>query len=106
MGKRWQMPTMAVKYGTREKEPVAKGHIAIYAGKDGSRFVVPLSYLRHPIFRCLLNMAEEEFGFSQQGGLTIPCEASFLRKSIDQVRGKLAPQEYCSCAELLQIGFR
>ncbi|CAN6480820.1 unnamed protein product [Victoria cruziana] len=90
-GKRRQMPVMAAKSGKKEKEPVTKGHIAIYAGKDGGRFVVPLSYLSHPIFRCLLNMAEEEFGFSQQGGLTIPCEASFLRKSIDQVRYRSDP---------------
>ncbi|KAI3855444.1 hypothetical protein MKX03_025402 [Papaver bracteatum] len=44
------------------------------------RFVVPVSYLNHPIFQDLLSRAEEEFGFDHpMGGLTILCkEASFI----------------------------
>ncbi|KAH9657233.1 SAUR-like auxin-responsive protein family [Citrus sinensis] len=39
-----------------------------------SRFVVPVSYLKHPSFQKLLSQAEEEFGFHHPlGGLTIPC---------------------------------
>ncbi|KAI3846863.1 hypothetical protein MKW92_040729 [Papaver armeniacum] len=44
------------------------------------RFVVPVSYLNHPMFQDLLSSAEEEFGFDHpMGGLTIPCkQASFI----------------------------
>ncbi|KAF5185718.1 Auxin-responsive protein saur21 [Thalictrum thalictroides] len=60
---------------------VPKGHIAVYVGENEKRrFVVPISYLTHPLFQDLLNQAEEEFGFNHpMGGLTIPCdEDSFI----------------------------
>ncbi|PIA56051.1 hypothetical protein AQUCO_00700408v1 [Aquilegia coerulea] len=54
---------------------VPKGHIAIYVGENQmKRFVVPISYLNHPLFQDLLNQTEEEFGYDHpMGGLTIPC---------------------------------
>ncbi|CAI0438330.1 unnamed protein product [Linum tenue] len=44
------------------------------------RFVVPISYVNHPMFGELLDMAEAEFGFNHpMGALTLPCdEDSFL----------------------------
>ncbi|XP_050226241.1 auxin-responsive protein SAUR36 [Mercurialis annua] len=54
-----------------------KGHFAVYT-KEGKRFVVPVEYLNHPIFRVLLEMAEDEFGTRAQGPLQVPCEEEFL----------------------------
>jgi len=59
--------------------PVPKGHLAVYVGqKDGEfhRVLVPLIYFNHPLFGELLREAEEEYGFNQQGGITIPCRFS------------------------------
>ncbi|KAI3855446.1 hypothetical protein MKX03_025404 [Papaver bracteatum] len=66
---------------SRSQVDVPKGHCAIYVGDIGKkRFVVPVSYLNHPLFQDLLHHAEEEFGFDHpMGGITIPCkEAAFL----------------------------
>ncbi|CAI0376964.1 unnamed protein product [Linum tenue] len=55
---------------------VPKGHVAVYVGEEGyrKRFIIPVTYLNHPLFQILLNRAEEEFGFDHpMGGLTIPC---------------------------------
>ncbi|XP_059660397.1 auxin-responsive protein SAUR21-like [Cornus florida] len=60
---------------------VPKGHLAVYVGEtEKKRFVVPVSYLKHPSFQNLLSQAEEEFGFDHpMGGLTIPCrEETFI----------------------------
>ncbi|KAK9108996.1 hypothetical protein Sjap_017056 [Stephania japonica] len=60
---------------------VPKGHMTVYVGETQKRrFVVPISYLNHPLFQGLLDQAEEEFGFDHpMGGLTIPCnEEDFL----------------------------
>ncbi|XVE76947.1 hypothetical protein DITRI_Ditri13aG0021600 [Diplodiscus trichospermus] len=64
-----------------DKKPmeVPKGHLAVYVGnKDGDfhRVLVPVIYFNHPLFSELLREAEEEYGFSQQGGITIPCRFS------------------------------
>ncbi|CAL5212579.1 unnamed protein product [Lathyrus oleraceus] len=57
---------------------VPKGHFAVYVGdKDDEymrRFVVPISYLKQPMFQALLSRAEEEFGFEHpMGNIVIPC---------------------------------
>ncbi|XP_021900426.1 auxin-responsive protein SAUR21-like [Carica papaya] len=65
-----------------ETNKVPKGHFAVYVGEtQKKRFVVPISFLKHPSFQSLLNQAEEEFGFNHpMGGVTIPCsEEVFIR---------------------------
>ncbi|KAL8034929.1 hypothetical protein ABFX02_12G062700 [Erythranthe guttata] len=59
----------------RKSAEVPKGHLAVYVGEsEKKRFLIPLSYLNHPLFQDLLCRAEEEFGFHHpMGGLTIPC---------------------------------
>ncbi|XP_009346461.2 indole-3-acetic acid-induced protein ARG7-like [Pyrus x bretschneideri] len=59
---------------------VPKGHFAVYVG-DGEekRFVIPISYLNHPLFQDLLSKAKEEFGYDHPtGGLTIPCSEDYF----------------------------
>ncbi|KAF5777646.1 putative small auxin-up RNA [Helianthus annuus] len=67
-------------------DDVPKGHFVVYVGDNRSRYVVPISFLSRPEFQSLLNLAEEEFGFDHDMGLTIPCQeqvfeslTSFLR---------------------------
>ncbi|MBA0747898.1 hypothetical protein Gogos_004772, partial [Gossypium gossypioides] len=59
---------------------VPKGHIAVYVGETSKkRFMIPISYLNHPLFEGLLNLAEEEFGFNHPtGSLTIPCSKGYF----------------------------
>jgi SAUR family protein len=58
-----------------KRADVPKGHLAVYVGESYKhRFVVPISYLKHPLFQDLLRRAEEEHGYDHpMGGLTIPC---------------------------------
>ncbi|MCD7467128.1 Auxin-responsive protein saur50 [Datura stramonium] len=53
---------------------VPKGHFAVYVGQNRTRYIVPISFLTHPEFQCLLRQSEEEFGFDHDMGITIPCE--------------------------------
>ncbi|KAH9325322.1 hypothetical protein KI387_005500, partial [Taxus chinensis] len=69
---------------------VCEGHLAIYAAKEGyfpRRFVIPLDYLKHPVFKDLLRLAEEEFGFEHRiGPLTIPCDPLQLEEIISGIK--------------------
>ncbi|XP_068321640.1 protein SMALL AUXIN UP-REGULATED RNA 12-like [Pyrus communis] len=58
---------------------VPKGHFPVYVGENRTRYIVPISFLTHPQFQCLLRQAEEEFGFDHDMGLTIPCEEVVFR---------------------------
>ncbi|KAM3192446.1 hypothetical protein ACQJBY_069584 [Aegilops geniculata] len=48
--------------------------------EEEERFVVPVGYLKHPLFVGLLKEAEEEYGFQQQGAITIPCGVDNFRR--------------------------
>ncbi|XP_059653391.1 auxin-responsive protein SAUR50-like [Cornus florida] len=65
---------------------VPKGHFAVYVGENRSRYIVPISFLSHPEFQCLLRRAEEEFGFTHNMGLTIPCEEVVFRSLTSMLR--------------------
>ncbi|GMY05599.1 Auxin-induced protein 15A [Fagus crenata] len=65
---------------------VPKGHFAVYVGEKRSRYIVPISFLTHPEFQCLLRQAEEEFGFDHDMGLTIPCEEVVFRSLTSMLR--------------------
>ena len=48
-------------------------------GEEEERFVVPVGYLKHPLFVALLKAAEDEYGFEQKGAITIPCGVDHFR---------------------------
>ncbi len=54
-----------------------KGHCAMYTA-DGSRFEVPLAYLGTAVFSELLRMSQEEFGFTSDGRIMLPCDAAVM----------------------------
>ncbi|PKI78066.1 hypothetical protein CRG98_001516 [Punica granatum] len=66
----------------RLPQDVPRGHFAVYVGENRSRYIVPISWLGHPQFQCLLQRAEEEYGFSHDMGITIPCEEVVFRSLI------------------------
>ncbi|KAL5821215.1 hypothetical protein ACOSQ3_023097 [Xanthoceras sorbifolium] len=60
-------------------DDVPRGHFVVYVGENRSRYICPISWLSHPLFKCLLRKSEEEFGFRHDMGLTIPCEEAVFR---------------------------
>ncbi|XP_062199545.1 auxin-responsive protein SAUR36-like [Phragmites australis] len=58
---------------------VPRGYCPVYVGPEQRRFVIPTGYLGHPVFRLLLEKAEEEFGFRSEGALAIPCETETFK---------------------------
>ncbi|KAL1215562.1 Protein SMALL AUXIN UP-REGULATED RNA 9 [Cardamine amara subsp. amara] len=65
---------------------VPKGHFPVYVGHHRSRYVIPISWLEYPQFQTLLQLAEEEFGFEHDMGLTIPCDEVVFRSLISMFR--------------------
>lgn len=65
---------------SKRKSPilrVPRGHFVIYVGddeKERKRFVIPISYLKNPLFQELLRNAAEELGYDHgMEGLIVPC---------------------------------
>ncbi|PQQ21530.1 auxin-induced protein 6B [Prunus yedoensis var. nudiflora] len=75
---RWR--SKARMSANRIPSDVPAGHVAVSVGSSCTRFVVRASYLNHPVFKKLLVEAEEEYGFSNQGPLAIPCDESLFEE--------------------------
>lgn len=61
------------------------GSLAVYVGEERQRFVVPTSFLSHPLFKMLLEKAYDEFGFQQRNGLVVPCSVSTFQEVVNAV---------------------
>lgn len=60
-----------------------KGHFVVYVGEEMRRFVIPLSYLKDPTFQKLLEKAAEEYMFSRERGIVLPCAESTFRRFLN-----------------------
>lgn len=69
-------------------EDVKEGEFAVVAvwNEEATRFVASLSCLSNPVFLRLLELAEEEFGFQQEGALAVPCKPSELERIIKGIK--------------------
>ncbi|OVA05071.1 Auxin-induced protein [Macleaya cordata] len=61
------------------------GFFAVYVGEERQRFVVPTSFLSHPLFKMLLEKASDEFGYEQRNGLIVPCTVSTFEEVVSAV---------------------
>ncbi|GMG99847.1 hypothetical protein Nepgr_001687 [Nepenthes gracilis] len=59
-----------------KKTKLKKGSLAVQVGLEGEdiqKFVIPISYLHHPLFSGLLDKAREVYGYHADGPLRLPC---------------------------------
>lgn len=66
----------------RRELEVAKFVVLAVNGDETKTFVVELCFLKNPEFLCLLEMAEEEYGFEHKA-LTLPCRPEELQKILE-----------------------
>uniref|UniRef100_A0ACD5Y3E4 Uncharacterized protein n=1 Tax=Avena sativa TaxID=4498 RepID=A0ACD5Y3E4_AVESA len=63
----------------------AAGCFSVYVGAGRQRFVVRTECVNHPLFRALLEEAEEEFGYAATGPLELPCNAEAFAGVLRQI---------------------
>ncbi|XP_004503001.1 auxin-responsive protein SAUR32-like [Cicer arietinum] len=64
-----------------KKMKVKKGWLAVQVGLEeeeeggsiSQKFVIPISYLYHPLFKRLLDKAYDVYGYHTDGPLKLPC---------------------------------
>lgn len=74
---------------------VKKGWLAVQVGLEEQngfqKFVIPISYLYHPLFQRLLGKAYEFYGYHANGPLRLPCSVDdflHLRWQIEKEASK------------------
>ncbi|XP_010555564.1 PREDICTED: auxin-responsive protein SAUR36 [Tarenaya hassleriana] len=62
-----------------------RGCFTVYVGPKKERFVVRTKLASHPMFKILLEGAEEEFGYRSEGPIVLPCEVDFFLKVLAEM---------------------
>ncbi|KAF7066468.1 hypothetical protein CFC21_072453 [Triticum aestivum] len=69
----------------RNSKPV-EGCFSVYVGAGRQRFMVRTECVNHPLFRALLEEAEEVFGYADAGPLELPCNAEAFARVLQQIK--------------------
>ena len=92
MARKWQKLAAASRKKISWPRSVAnEGHFVVYT-TDGRRFMIPLVYLTSEVFIELFRIAEEEFGVTSSGPITLPCDSKFMEYVISVVQ-RSAPRD-------------
>ncbi|XP_021774740.1 auxin-responsive protein SAUR64-like [Chenopodium quinoa] len=90
MARKWQKIAAASRKRISWPKPLAdEGHFVVYT-TDGKRFTIPLAYLKSEIFIELFRIAEEEFGLTSSGPITVPCDSIFMEYMISMIQRRVA----------------
>ncbi|KAJ7556937.1 hypothetical protein O6H91_05G105000 [Diphasiastrum complanatum] len=81
---------------------IPKGYLALYVGRERHRFVVPIQYLSHRIFKALLEKSATEFEFRYSNGIKIACEVKTFRQLLWLVENNDPSAQTMDIAELLE----
>jgi SAUR family protein len=68
------------------RQKPSEGCFSVYVGARRQRFVVRTECLNHPLFRALLEEAEEAFGYAGAGPLELPCDAQAFAEVLEQIK--------------------
>ncbi|XP_048546003.1 indole-3-acetic acid-induced protein ARG7-like [Triticum urartu] len=85
--RRWRSRAAARAAADDGAVSVPAGHVAVCVGGASRRFVVRAAHLNHPVFRELLRLAEEEYGFPSGacGPIALPCDEDHFRDVLRRV---------------------
>uniref|UniRef100_A0A0D9XA64 Uncharacterized protein n=1 Tax=Leersia perrieri TaxID=77586 RepID=A0A0D9XA64_9ORYZ len=76
---------------SKQKQP-PEGSFAVYVAGGRERFVVRTECVNHPLFRALLEEAEEEYGYVADGPIELPCDAGEFVAVVARIEEEMAEE--------------
>ncbi|KAK7291537.1 hypothetical protein RIF29_06763 [Crotalaria pallida] len=74
----------------KEKPPhhqvAPQGCLAVYVGAERQRFVIKIKHANHPLFKMLLEAAENEYGYRNDGPLWLPCDVDLFCEALGEIQ--------------------
>ncbi|KAI3499612.1 hypothetical protein L1887_35415 [Cichorium endivia] len=73
---------------TKKKKMAPEGFFPVCVGPDKQRFAVKTKYASHPLFKMLLEDAENEYGYNCDGPISLSCDVDLFYKVLAEMEGK------------------
>ncbi|OMO93828.1 Auxin responsive SAUR protein [Corchorus olitorius] len=73
------------KKGKKKRQVAPEGCFSVYVGPQRQKFVVKTEFANHPLFKMLLEDAEDEYGFRSEGPLQLPCDVDLFYKVLAEM---------------------
>lgn len=64
---------------------IPNGCFTVYVGLQSQRFVVKTKFVNHPKFKMLLDEAEVEYGFQNDGPIRLPCNGDMFYRVLAEM---------------------
>ncbi|KAF5443590.1 hypothetical protein F2P56_036135 [Juglans regia] len=80
----------------RKRRVAPEGCFSVYVGPQKMKFVIRTEYANHPLFKLLLEEAESEYGYDNQGPLVLPCNVDIFLKVLLEMEDGHEIQKGCS----------
>ncbi|KAK8604663.1 hypothetical protein V6N13_099594 [Hibiscus sabdariffa] len=75
-----------------------EGCFFVYVGPQRQRFVIKTEVANHPLFQMLLEDAELEYGFSNEGPLLLPCDVDLFNRVLSEIDNDDDPERTPLCS--------
>ncbi|KAJ0233277.1 hypothetical protein HA466_0284810 [Hirschfeldia incana] len=73
---------------------IKKKCFTVYVGPTKQRIVVKTKLLNHPLFKNLLEAAENEYGYRRDGPIVLPCEVDFFFNVLADIKSDVHGDDY------------
>ncbi|MED6121629.1 hypothetical protein PIB30_032066 [Stylosanthes scabra] len=67
-----------------------QGCFCVYVGEERQRFVMKIKHANHPLFKALLDAAETEYGYRNDGPLCLPCDVDLFCEALAEIQNNTA----------------
>lgn len=81
----------------RKRRVAPEGCFSVYVGPQKQKFVIKTEYANHPLFKMLLEEAESEYGYDNQGPLVLPCNVDIFQKVLLEMEDANEIRKGCGC---------
>ncbi|RDX80126.1 Auxin-responsive protein SAUR72, partial [Mucuna pruriens] len=82
----------------KQSRVAPQGCLCVYVGAERERFVIKIKIANHPLFKALLDAAEREYGYRNDGPLWLPCHVDFFCEALAEMESTHDDMGSVGCA--------
>lgn len=80
-----------------------QGCLWVYVGPYRERFLLKIEFANHPMFKILLDEAESEYGYKNEGPIWLPCDVNIFCEALEEMEEEKKMRSYSNSRAALFI---